>query len=542
MKTEKATMKTLTPIAIALALAALTISASAQQGGGPGRSPGGGDARGKTEALTDGQTKQVGAILAGYDAKALTAEQARAIHSAFRQASLPGGPAINEAVAAAGFSPDKLRDLDPPPSAPGGDQRAPKSGAENPPQSGKADGKEPADKSSRGGKAGGPQQYSIEQAASDNAQLHTIAFNGLAFVTGDFGADTFLPPGKVCDFFGFQYMRDIDAAHKGHNPVFLDRVAGNVLQVLTDEQRAVFEKAAQQEAVELRALAEKRLPLIKAFCRQLAGDIPAGSQGLNKAAVIRYVGDIFAADAEVSCQRARIFGQVASSLSAQQKEYLGKMKFGDFNTWPAVDMEKYKLPRGTEKMVNVAYMTFASEFFSWYAGSVKADTYFCPERHGTYFGGFYMKDMPAMGKRDFDISTSVTGDSGKEFLNILTEDQRRNVTAIPDLQRKDLQEIISVRGAISKELRKFLGGGQADKKTVLALGRRYGELDGEISYYYAAAFAKANRTLTADQRQALVKLRNLDGYTSAPAYIYSDPVNGAVNLPATDSFFFPPTS
>ncbi len=517
-------MKTLTPIAIALALAALPTNASAQQGDRQGPPPGG-----KAEALTDVQVKQVGSILAGYDAQTLTAEQARAIHEAFHQGGLPGGPAINEAVAAAGFSPDKLRDLDPPPSAPGGGggQHAAKSVEEKPPQV---------------GKAGGPQQYSIEQAASDNAQLHTIAFNGLAFVTGDFGADTFLPPGKVCDFFGFQYMRDIDAAHKGHNPVFLDRVAGNVLQVLTDQQRAVFEKAAQQEAVELRALAEKRLPLIKAFCRQLAGDIPAGSQGLNKAAVIKYVGDIFAADAKVSYQRAQVFGQVASSLTTQQKEYLAKMTFGDFNTWPAVDMEKYKLPRGTEKMVNVAYMTFASEFFSWYAGSVKADTYFCPERHGTYFGGFYMKDMPAMGKRDFDISTSVTGDSGKEFLNILTEDQRKNITAIPDLQRKDLQEIIGVRESISKELRKFLSGGQADKTTVLALGRHYGELDGEMSYYYATAFAKANRTLTADQRKALVKLRNLDGYTSAPAYIYSDPVTGPPNLPATDSFFFPPTN
>lgn len=47
------------------------------------------------------------------------------------------------------------------------------------------------------------------------------------------------------------------------------------------------------------------------------------------------------------------------------------------------------------------HLTYASEFFSWYSGSVEADTYFCPERHGTYFGGFYMKDMPAMGKRDY---------------------------------------------------------------------------------------------------------------------------------------------
>ena len=191
-------------------------------------------------------------------------------------------------------------------------------------------------------------------------------------------------------------------------------------------------------------------------------------------------------------------------------------------------------------MLNVAYMTHASEFFSWYAGSVKADTYFCPERHGTYFGGFYMKDMPAMGKHDFNISTSVTGDSGKEFINILTESQRKNITAIPALQHKALQEVIKVREAISMELRKFLNGKQADKKTVLSLGRRYGELDGEMSYYYATAFAKANRTLTAEQRKALVKLRNLDGYTSAPAYIYSDPVREELKLPDTDRFFFAP--
>jgi len=41
---------------------------------------------------------------------------------------------------------------------------------------------------------GGGGRYSIEQAVSDRAQLHTIAFDGLAFLTGDFGLDTFLPP------------------------------------------------------------------------------------------------------------------------------------------------------------------------------------------------------------------------------------------------------------------------------------------------------------------------------------------------------------
>ena len=122
-------------------------------------------------------------------------------------------------------------------------------------------------------------------------------------------------------------------------------------------------------------------------------------------------------------------------------------------------------------------------------------------------------------------------------MEILNETQRRNITAIPDLQRPALTEIVTVRRAIATELRKPLKGEVADKAKVLALGRRYGELDGELSYKYAVAFAKVNRSLTDAQRKALIQLRNLDGYTSDPAYIYSTPAPEAVQLPNTDSFF-----
>lgn len=388
-------------------------------------------------------------------------------------------------------------------------------------------------------KPGQHQQYSIAQAVSDQAQLHTIAFNGLAFITGDFGASSFIPPGKVCDFFGFQYMRDIDAAEKGHNPMFLDRVAGNVLHVLNEDQRKLFRNMAAVQAKQLKSLAIRRLPLIKAFHRQLEGDIPKSSSGLNREAVMHHVGEIFAFDAELSYRRAEIMGQVAASLSPEQKSCLGRMKFGDFNTWPHLDVRQYKLPRGTEKLVNVAYMTYASEFFSWYAGSITADTYFCPERHSTYFGGFYMKDMPAMGKRDYDISTSVTGNSGRIFLERLTSEQRKHVTGIIDIQRKPLMEIIAVRRSVAGELRKFLKEERANREKVLALGRRYGELDGELSWYYAMAFAEVNRSLTNDQRHVLMKLRNLERDMRAPVYLYSHAMKNIPVLPDTDQFFFP---
>jgi hypothetical protein len=48
--------------------------------------------QGKGEALTVEQTARVKAMLAKYDANSLTADQAKAIHEAFRQAGLRGGP------------------------------------------------------------------------------------------------------------------------------------------------------------------------------------------------------------------------------------------------------------------------------------------------------------------------------------------------------------------------------------------------------------------------------------------------------------------
>jgi Spy/CpxP family protein refolding chaperone len=387
------------------------------------------------------------------------------------------------------------------------------------------------------GERQGPKGYSIEQATSDQAQLHTVAFSGLAFVTGDFGASTFLPPGKVCDFFGFQYMRDIDAARKGHNPMFLGRVAGNVLKTLNDDQRATLAGLAREQAPQFDRLARMRWPVIKAFHRALAGDTPAEKPELDRDAVVAAVADLFALDGEMSYRRAEVFGKLARSLTPGQQQTLAGLKFGDFAAWPEVDAGPYRMQRGTEKVVNVAYMTYASEFFSWYAGGVDADTYFCPERHGTYFGGFYMKDMPAMGKKDYDIPTSLTGDSGRSFLELLTPAQRASLLAIPDQQRAELKEVVDTRRAISTELRKFLAGEAVDRDRVLKLCRRYGELDGSMSYRYAAAFVSAGRSMSPEQKAAAMKLRNLEGYTSAPAYVYSAAAPGDVQVGDTDHFF-----
>lgn len=142
-----------------------------------------------------------------------------------------------------------------------------------------------------------------------------------------------------------------------------------------------------------------------------------------------------------------------------------------------------------------------------------------------YFGGFGMKTAPAMGKQNYSISTALTGDSGEAFLNTLTDSQRKGITDLPELQRPDLREIITVRRAIATELRRFQKGESADQGKVLAWSKRYGELDGEMSYFYATAFAKVGRTLSMQQKTKLASLRTTNPADPKGPFLYSDPIN-----------------
>ncbi len=345
----------------------------------------------------------------------------------------------------------------------------------------------------------------------------------MAFLTGGMACNTFLPPGKVADFCGFQYMRDVDTSELGHNTAFVPRVADNVLAVLTDEQKARLIALAKEQEPLLAAYAHKRFPLIQAFSRQLAGDLPQGSEGLNREAVMTYTAGFYEIDGRLSYRRAEVLGGIIRSLSDEQKAALARMAFNDSSTWPELEGQVDK--QSLSHAAHVAVMTYASEMFSWYAGHLEADVYFCPERHGTYFGSFFMKDIPAMGNDSYSISTSLTGDSGEAFLALLNESQRANVTGLVEQQRADLQEIVRVRREIAGLLRGFQKQDRVDEDRVMALSRRYGELDGEISYFYAKAFAEVAASLTPEQKEALMKLRNLDPkYTPTGAFLYSEPI------------------
>jgi hypothetical protein len=398
-----------------------------------------------------------------------------------------------------------------------------------------ADGKQPPEDGERdsGGQAG----YNIEQAISDRAQGMTIAYDALAFVTGDLGSDSFFPPGKVADFWGFQYLRDNDPSEMGHAGDFLASAAMNTLNNLTSTQRAELVALAESQVDSINEYGYMRFALIDAFNRLLDGDLPSGTTGLDEEAVKAYSVELYRLDGEISFDRAELMGNILNNLSAEQKAYFDAMVGKGMLEWPSVE-EPADL-RSLDRDVKVAVMTYAADMFSWYAGSVEADVYFCPERHGTYFGSFYLKDIHAMSDSSYAIPTDLTGNMGEAMLETLAPDQSQLITDLVDIQKPSLLGIVDIREQISIELRNFLVGGTADRAVVMSLMEEYGALDGSIIYNYAANFAQVNQTLTNEQQAQLMAFREEmlgDLMYPAGAYLYSQ----AIAMPAisdTDFLF-----
>jgi len=261
---------------------------------------------------------------------------------------------------------------------------------------------------------------------------------------------------------------------------------------------------------------------MKAFRRQLEGNLPSGRKGLDQQAVMTYSAELYRLDGQLSLQRAQVLGSIIRSLDQKQRAYLDKMAAGNSLSWTDLPDQVDKKSYSPEQ--HVAIMTYASEMFSWYAGSVEADTYFCPERHGMYFGAFYMKDIPAMGNANYSIGTQITGDSGEAFLNALTDAQRQQITSLVDLQRTALQKIVETRRAISVQLRRLMKEDAINEAAVLSLAEQYGRADGELSYLYATHFAEVSKTLSSAQKTKLMELRNLENFTCQGAYLFSQNV------------------
>ena len=358
-------------------------------------------------------------------------------------------------------------------------------------------------------------KMNMAQTISDGAQGTTMAFSGLALMTGNLDAQSFFPPGKVADYTGFQYLRDNDPDNMGHNTSFLTRVANNVIYILNDSQLAQLSALAATQQSQIDLYGYKRFPLMQAFRRLIDGNVPAGSSGLNLNAVKKASRELYLIDGQISYDRAVLYANVINSLSATQKAALDAMKGKGWSSWP--DISDAQIASKTAALAQgskVAVMTYASDIYSWYAGTLEADIYFCPERHGTYYGGFYIKDAPAVGHEGYSIDEQMTATAGAALIDAtkgyVTPAQASTMYALVATQKDNLNSIVRTRTQIATLLRSLLvsqANAASVKTQVLALSASYGEIDGANNHLYATTFSSVYKTLGADQKTKLAALR-----------------------------------
>ncbi len=357
--------------------------------------------------------------------------------------------------------------------------------------------------------------FNMAQTISDGAQSTTMAFSGVALMTGNLAAQSFFPPGKVADYTGFQYLRDNDPDSMGHNTSFLTRIANNIIYILNESQLSKLSALAAAQQTQVDLYGYKRYPLMQAFRRLIEGNIPSGSTGLNLNAVKKASRELYLIDGQISFDRAVLYASVINSLDTTQKAYLDAMKGKGWSSWPDItDAQINSKMMGLAQGSKVAVMTYASDIFSWYAGSLEADIYFCPERHGTYYGGFYIKDAPAVGHEGYSIDEQMTATAGSALIDTsrgyVTQEQATVMYSLVATQKDNLNSIVSTRTQIATLLRTLLGSSaSADsvRTQVLALSGTYGDLDGANNYYYATTFQQVYKTLTAEQKTKFATLR-----------------------------------
>lgn len=72
----------------------------------------------QVDVLTKAQTETVNKILSKYDSESVSETDAKAIMKAIRDAKIPGGKGVENAINAAGFSFEEIKKLAPPPARP----------------------------------------------------------------------------------------------------------------------------------------------------------------------------------------------------------------------------------------------------------------------------------------------------------------------------------------------------------------------------------------------------------------------------------------
>ncbi|MEL7026286.1 MAG: hypothetical protein AAGO57_03515, partial [Pseudomonadota bacterium] len=205
-----------------------------------------------------------------------------------------------------------------------------------------------------------------------------------------------------------------------------------------------------------------------------------------------------AAEAELGRVIAQRFGEVAASLTTDQRERLALIRVahtaGEPDRVPDAG-GRIRLPGvDRQELVNLA-----ARFLSWTTGSPEFNDFEVVGKPSQHFGFVSLRLASGHSVRRGAVS--------REVLDLLTPDQRLMLDVSVQQNAALFPEFLAERAELMRALEVALKGQQINRETVMQLGAKVGEIEARMTWAQAKAMLSVRDALAAEQLDALLDMR-----------------------------------
>ena len=342
--------------------------------------------------------------------------------------------------------------------------------------------------------------------------IHTTGYNSyletsskfLTWVTGTLEQAEYEPIGEVANYFGFAAMRSELRERNGSqgDTHFRGAVFREILELLDNSQRALLYDLVAQHRTLLNAFLEERLKLI----HEIWG-LKEGSE-MDFSYASKLITMIGMYEAEITVSAARTYGQISAILTAEQREYLNRIRTGDVTTG---QMQNSSLAHATQAEAEYRALEdfdksimqeVTSKLISWVTGDIEDAMYLPPGKIGNFFG--------FANYRYLDRTTISRSAASSHVDQVLHQDQRALMCSLSWSVSGFTADYIEGRAELINSLAVL----KSDPSTTLdtsALSSRYANLagvgEGRRAVVEALTFHLIEASMSEAQIQALVDIR-----------------------------------
>ncbi|WP_298820963.1 c-type cytochrome [uncultured Roseibium sp.] len=323
----------------------------------------------------------------------------------------------------------------------------------------------------------------------DRRLTEAVASRTLTWLTGNSANNDYISVGRLANFFGFVGLR----VASGHS-LKRSRIAQETLSVLNERQRAAMVSLVRGQMDALKDAQEARQEMNRALEGLLA------FEPLSKEHFIDLGRDYGAREAELGRVLAQTFGDIAQTLSADQKQTLTAIRAAHMSGEAQQDngtggLRFKKLSKADKKeLVNIS-----ARFLSWTTGSQDFNDFEVVGKPSQHFGFVALRIDSNHGVKRGVVAEQVMEILTPSQVDRLREAALHNATEFP--------KFLAVRAQLMRVLETSLSGQRIDTSRVAHLGAEIGEIEADMTWSQAMAMLDVRNGLSEAQSEGLLAMR-----------------------------------